>query len=126
MHPTHSRLKNMLELYGIPTCSTCQKAIKWLEAQDIPYQFINTKQTPPTEKQITNWVKTLGDKPLRNTSGQSYRALGATKDNWTDKDWIAAFTQDPMLLKRPLFVQDEIALHAGFRDAEMVRSRLNA
>ncbi|WP_239651698.1 ArsC/Spx/MgsR family protein [Neosynechococcus sphagnicola] len=55
---------------------------------------------------------------MRNTSGQSYRALGSEKDSWTDEEWIAAFAQDAMLLKRPLFVKDGKAVLVGFRDAD--------
>jgi arsenate reductase (glutaredoxin) len=110
--------RKMLEVYGIPTCSTCQKALKWLDAQAIPYQFINTKESAPTLAQITQWVETLGSKPLRNTSGISYRALGVSKDTWEDTDWIKAFAADAMLLKRPLFVQGGTAIYTGFRDPE--------
>jgi arsenate reductase (glutaredoxin) len=108
--------EKMLEVYGIPTCSTCQKALKWLDVQAIPYQFINTKDTAPSSDQITQWVETLGNKPLRNTSGLSYRALGVSKDSWEDGDWIKAFAADAMLLKRPLFVQGGTAIYTGFRD----------
>jgi arsenate reductase (glutaredoxin) len=106
-----------LQVYGIPTCSTCTKALKWLEAQGIAYAFINTKVQPPTATQIAAWVATLGEKSLRNTSGQSYRALGSTKDDWSAADWVRAFSADPMLLKRPLFVQADQAVFVGFRDA---------
>jgi arsenate reductase (glutaredoxin) len=105
-----------LQIYGIPTCSTCTKALKWLDAQGLDYEFINTKQQPPTLAQIAAWVATLGNQPLRNTSGQSYRALGAAKADWTDVEWIAAFSADAMLLKRPLFVQADQAVFVGFRD----------
>jgi arsenate reductase (glutaredoxin) len=105
-----------LKVYGIPTCSTCTKALKWLDQEGITYEFVNTKLQAPDRETIAAWVKTLGNKPLRNTSGQSYRALGATKDSWTDAEWIDAFTQDAMLLKRPLFVRDGVAIFVGFRD----------
>jgi arsenate reductase (glutaredoxin) len=107
---------HQLQVYGIPTCSTCTKALKWLDAQGIAYEFINTKAQPPTLAQIADWVATLGNPPLRNTSGQSYRALGTTKADWTDAEWIAAFSADAMLLKRPLFVQADRAIFVGFRD----------
>jgi arsenate reductase (glutaredoxin) len=107
---------SQLQVYGIPTCSTCTKALKWLDAQGVAYEFINTKVQPPTPSQIAAWVATLGDKPLRNTSGQSYRALGSTKDDWSDGDWVRAFSADAMLLKRPLFVLADQAVFVGFRD----------
>lgn len=104
-----------LQVYGIPTCGTCKKALQWLDSQQIAYEFINTKITPPSQSQIQAWVAQLGNKPLRNTSGQSYRALGIQKETWTDQDWVNAFAQDPMLLKRPLWVKDDTAILAGFR-----------
>jgi arsenate reductase (glutaredoxin) len=105
-----------LQVYGIPTCSTCTKALKWLDAQGIAYELINTKLQPPSSTQIADWVAHLGNQPLRNTSGQSYRALGAVKADWTDAQWVAAFSADAMLLKRPLFVQAGQAVFVGFRD----------
>jgi arsenate reductase len=114
-----------LQVYGIPTCGTCKKAMKWLESQQIAYEFINTKEHPPERSSIQAWVASLGSKALRNTSGQSYRALGAEKQIWTDADWIAAFSQDAMLLKRPLFVQNGVAVLVGFAAAESeVRQKL--
>ncbi|MEW6498518.1 MAG: Spx/MgsR family RNA polymerase-binding regulatory protein [Cyanobacteriota bacterium] len=114
-----------IPIYGIPNCGTCKKAFKWLEDNGIEYEFINTKEIPPTGKMIQNWVETLGAKPMRNTSGQSYRALGEQKNSWTDEQWIEAFAKDAMLLKRPLFVKDEMAVLVGFRDKEdVIREKL--
>ncbi|WP_024545296.1 Spx/MgsR family RNA polymerase-binding regulatory protein [Picosynechococcus sp. NKBG15041c] len=114
-----------LQVYGIPTCNTCKKALQWLEAEEIPYIFINTKEQPPSREAIAQWVNTLGSKPMRNTSGQSYRALGEEKKSWSDDQWIEAFAQDAMLLKRPLFVRDGQAVLVGFRASETeLRDRL--
>jgi arsenate reductase len=110
----------MLQVYGIPNCGTCKKAIAWLKAQGIEYTFINTKDAPPTQAQIADWVAALGSKPMRNTSGQSYRALGEEKKTWSDGQWVTAFAQDAMLLKRPLFVKDGSAVLVGFRASEEV------
>lgn len=114
-----------LQVYGIPNCGTCKKAIAWLDSQDIEYEFINTKENPPSKSMIQDWVKTLTARPMRNTSGQSYRGLGPAKDNWTDNQWVEAFTKDPMLLKRPLFVKDGTAVMVGFREKEeVIRQKL--
>ena len=109
-----------IQVYGIPNCGTCKKAFKWLEDNGVDYEFINTKENPPTRKAIASWVETLGSKPMRNTSGQSYRALGDQKKTWTDEQWIEAFAKEPMLLKRPLFVKDGTAVLVGFRAKEEV------
>ncbi|MEB3225623.1 MAG: Spx/MgsR family RNA polymerase-binding regulatory protein [Synechococcus sp.] len=115
----------MLQVYGIPTCNTCKKALQWLEIEKIAYEFINTKEQAPSKKEIASWVSDLGSKPMRNTSGQSYRALGEEKKTWSDDQWITAFAEDAMLLKRPLFVRDGHAVLVGFRASETeLRDRL--
>jgi arsenate reductase (glutaredoxin) len=109
-----------LQVFGIPNCGTCKKALQWLDERKIPYTFINTKEQPPTHQLLQEWVETLGEKPLRNTSGQSYRALGEAKQAWSDAQWVEAFAQDAMLIKRPLFVKDGKAVMTGFRASEAV------
>jgi arsenate reductase len=109
-----------IRVYGIPNCGTCKKALQWLRDNGIDYEFINTKENPPTRKMIQTWVKSLGSQPMRNTSGQSYRALGEEKKTWSDEQWIEAFAQDVMLLKRPLFVRDDTAVLVGFNHKEEV------
>ena len=110
-----------IQVYGIPNCGTCKKAFQWLADNDVAYEFINTKEHPPTTDQVQQWVAALSAKPMRNTSGQSYRALGEEKKTWTDEQWVEAFAKDAMLLKRPLFVRDGTAVLVGFRakDAEI-------
>ena len=63
---------------------------------------------------------------MRNTSGKSYRALGEEKKTWDEAEWINAFSQDAMLLKRPLFVKNGTAVLVGFQaDSEYLRSQLD-
>lgn len=109
-----------LQVYGIPNCGTCKKAFQWLGDRHISYTFIDTKEQPPSRQLIEAWVEALGAKPLRNTSGQSYRALGAQKQDWSDEQWIDAFAKDAMLIKRPLFAKDGKAVMVGFREKENV------
>jgi len=109
-----------LQVYGIPNCGTCKKAFAWLENHNIDYEFIDTKVNPPDQEQITQWVSELGFKPMRNTSGQAYRALGDEKQAWGDPEWISSFSENAMLLKRPLFVKDGKAVLVGFRAKEEV------
>ncbi|MGQ9872268.1 Spx/MgsR family RNA polymerase-binding regulatory protein [Leptodesmis sp.] len=114
-----------LQVYGISNCGTCKKAFSWLELNGVEYDFINTKDQPPSKAMIQKWVQELGFKPMRNTSGQSYRALGSEKDDWTEAEWVEAFAKDAMLLKRPLFVKDGKAVLVGFRDKdEVIRQKL--
>jgi arsenate reductase len=107
-----------IEIYGIPNCGTCQKALKWLATNGVSHKFINTKEHPPGREQIEGWVESLTAKAMRNTSGRSYREIGDEKQNWKDGEWIEAFARDAMLIKRPLFVKDGTAVLVGFRATE--------
>ena len=112
-----------IQVYGIPNCGTCKKAFQWLQDSAVSYEFINTKEQPPTRETIQSWVAALGFQPMRNTSGQSYRALGEDKNNWTSEEWVEAFAKDAMLLKRPLFVKDGTAVLVGFKE-DAIREKL--
>lgn len=109
-----------LTIYGIPNCNTCKKALAWLDNHGAAYEFINTKEQTPTKEMISEWVAALTARPMRNTSGKSYRAISDEKKTWSDEQWIEAFANDAMLLKRPLFVKDGTAVLVGFRAKEEV------
>ena len=107
-----------LTLYGIPTCGTVKKARKWLDARDVPYEWVDLRESPPTRDQVDTWVETFGAKPMRNTSGGAYRALGDEKKTWSDARWTEAFASDPMLIKRPIIERDGSPVKVGFRGSD--------
>ena len=114
-------------VYGIKTCSSCKKALKWLEANGFEHTWVDTRKTPPSKEKIESWVSDLGFKPMRNTSGGSYRALGSEKHDWGDSEWTEAYSKDAMLLKRPLFEKKGKALFTGFRGTdEEIKNRLSS
>ena len=105
-----------VHVYGISTCSTCKRALAWLRERGIPHTWIDTRQSPPSRADVRAWVSTLGNRPLRNTAGQSYRALDPrVRESQDDERWVEAFAADPMLLKRPLLVMNGQATLVGFQ-----------
>lgn len=108
-----------IRVYGIDTCQSCKKAKAYLSARGVSFEWIDLRKDAPSRASITAWVKSLGAKALRNTSGGSYRALGSAKDSWTDADWIDAYVNDPMLIKRPVVVVDGEVRAVGFREAAL-------
>lgn len=104
-----------------PTCSTCQKARRWLEAQGAAFEPRHIKDIPPTGSELRDWHRRSG-LPLKrffNTSGLKYKELGL-KDKlsgMTEEDQFALLASDGMLVKRPILVGDAFVL-VGFREAE--------
>ncbi len=114
-----------LVIYGIPHCSTCKKATAWLTSLGGAFEFVDLKTAPPDGETLARWVAQLGNRPLRNTSGRSYRALPADKHSWSDAQWVEAFAADAMLLRRPVMVRDGVAVAAGFLgDENVLKQRL--
>ncbi len=104
-----------------PKCSTCKKARKWLEENEIGFDERDIKENRPTRKELAKWHKASG-LPLRrffNTSGMLYREL-QLKDKLSDMsedEMLDLLATDGMLVKRPLLITDDAVL-VGFKQAE--------
>ena len=102
-------------------CSTCQKALKWLDAQGADYAVRPIKEESPSAEELAVWRKKSG-LPLRrffNTSGMQYRALGL-KDrlpSMSEEEQLALLASDGMLVKRPLLVTED-KVFPGFREED--------
>ena len=104
-----------------PKCTTCQKALKWLEARDVQVEVRDIKTQRPNEQELRTWFQASG-LPLKkffNTSGLQYKALGL-KDKlpgMSEEEQIALLATDGMLVKRPILVGDGFVL-VGFKEAQ--------
>ena len=111
----------MTKVYCYSKCSTCKKALKWLDDNKIVYQLIDIKEDHPDEKTLRQLHKKSG-LPLRrffNTSGQLYRELELSKrlPDMSEDEMYKLLASDGMLVKRPLLVVDDAVL-AGFKEAD--------
>lgn len=96
----------MIEFYSYPKCTTCRKAKKWLDANDISYTEIHLVEAPPTAAKIKEMHEASGIelKKFFNTSGMKYRELGL-KDKlpaMSEAEQYELLASDGMLIKRPL------------------------
>lgn len=102
-------------------CTTCQKALKWLDERKISYETRPIKEENPTREELTVWHQKSG-LPLKrffNTSGNLYKEL-SLKDKlpqMTEEEQLDLLATDGMLVKRPLVVAGDVVL-TGFKEAE--------
>ena len=113
----------MMKFICYPKCTTCQKARKWLDENNIEYEFRDIKLENPSIEELTAWYK-LSSLPLRkffNTSGLLYKSmeLKTKLPNMTDEEMLALLATDGMLVKRPLAIGVDFVL-VGFKEAEWV------
>ena len=83
----------------------------------INYELLDIVENPPDKDMITNAIKQLGDrKKIFNTSGLSYRNLGAkVVKSMSDAEAINALVNDGKLIKRPFVITEEGYILVGFK-----------
>ena len=111
----------MITYYAYPKCTTCRKAKKWLDDQEVEYNEINIAEAPPSKEQLSEIYAASGVdlKKFFNTSGMKYRELGL-KDKLADmaeEEQLELLASDGMLIKRPLAYGDgKVTL--GFKEQD--------
>ena len=104
-----------------PKCTTCQRARRFLEENNVPFTQRDIKTERPTYEELKAWQE-KSDLPLRrffNTSGLQYRAL-ELKDrlpHMSEEEQLQLLATDGMLVKRPLLILEDDVL-VGFREAQ--------
>lgn len=104
-----------------PRWTTCGKARKWLDENNIKYEERNIKENNPTEDELKEWIG-KSEYPIKkffNTSGNLYKELGL-KDklpDMSDDEKIKLLATDGMLVKRPIIAGGDLVL-VGFKAEE--------
>lgn len=99
-------------LYGIPTCDTCKKALKALEAAGHAVIFRDIRKEPLSDTEIARFVGEFGDR-LINKSSTTYRAFS---DFLRESEAEAQIAAQPTVMKRPL-IEAEGKLFLGWDGA---------
>lgn len=106
-----------MEFIEYQKCSTCKKAKKFLEDNNIIFQSREIKERTPTYDELNNWIKkyNIDIKKLFNTSGLIYRNLQLKDkiDSMTEEEKLILLSNNAMLIKRPILVNDNNIL-VGF------------
>ena len=111
----------MVSVLCYPKCSTCQKALKWLDEKGVQYTVRNIKEENPSDEELSYWYKNSG-LPLKrffNTSGLLYKSM-ELKDKlptMSEDEQLKLLSSDGMLVKRPLLISENFVL-TGFKEKE--------
>ena len=105
-----------------PKCSTCKKAMNWLDEHNVEFDQRHIVEDNPTVDELRLWHK-MSDLPLRrffNTSGMLYRDMGL-KDklpSMSEDEMYELLASNGMLVKRPLLVLDDTVLVVNIAKGE--------
>ena len=108
-----------LKIYTYKNCGTCQKALKWLDAQGIRYNNVPIRETPPKVAELKTMLAAMDGniKKLFNVAGQDYRALNMKEKlpALSEKEALKLLAGNGNLVKRP-FVLGDGAATVGFKE----------
>ncbi len=102
-------------------CSTCLKALKWLEDNKVVFTERPIVEENPSYEELKEWYEKSG-LPLKkffNTSGLLYKDM-RLKDKlptMSEEEQLKLLATNGMLVKRPLVVGEDFVL-TGFREKE--------
>ena len=110
-----------IQFIQYPNCSTCKKAKKWLEQNNIHFDDIHIVEQTPSKEQLKNFwqISGLPLKKFFNTSGVKYKEL-QLKDKlplMSEDEQLSLLASDGKLIKRPL-TTDGKKVTLGFKEEE--------
>tara|TARA_R110000868_G_scaffold365772_1_gene628679 strand:- start:895 stop:1314 length:420 start_codon:yes stop_codon:yes gene_type:complete len=100
----------MLHVIGIKNCDTIRKTKKWLEANEVEYEFIDLKKEPLTIDEIKELEFKVGLDVLVNKRGTTYRNLGLKEKDFSNEEMLEVLEQNQSMIKRPVLVLNEAVL----------------
>ncbi|HCL01959.1 MAG TPA: ArsC family transcriptional regulator [Lachnoclostridium phytofermentans] len=110
-----------------PKCSTCIKARKWLEKNQIAFESRDITVNNPTKEELKVWQEKSGLPFTKffNTSGLLYREQNLKEKIkvMTVEEMVEILSTNGMLVKRPILVGNDFVL-VGFKEDEWKKKLL--
>ena len=108
-------------IYEYSKCSTCRKALKFLDNRNVAYEKVPIVETPPTKAELKKMLALQGGnlKKLFNTSGEVYRAMkiGEKLASMSESEALDLLASNGKLIKRPFALAGDKGL-VGFNEDE--------
>jgi arsenate reductase (glutaredoxin) len=104
-----------VDVYWLPHCSTCQKAVALLEERGVPIRsFRDLKAEPLSRAEVEELGRKVGGaEALFSKRAMKYRKMGLHEQQLSDDDLLRLMTEEYTFVTRPVIVRGERAT-AGF------------
>ncbi|MRI58488.1 MAG: arsenate reductase family protein [Epsilonproteobacteria bacterium] len=109
-----------MKVYGIKTCGSVKKALKFLNDRGMEYEFVDFKKSPVGCDKIDEWIAKVGIEKLFNKRGTKYRQLGLKDLNLDENGMREWLCKENLLIKRPVIELDDGRVIVGF-DEELYK-----
>ena len=109
--------------YSYLKCSTCRKAVKWLENKNFEYQLIDIVKQPPLVNYLNLALEQYSEdkKRIFNTRGKAFKSLNRDINGLSREEIIQLLLSDGKLIKRPFLIYEEKKVILGFNEIEYAK-----
>ena len=109
--------------YSYLRCTTCRKAAKWLDNNDLEYLLIDIVKDPPLSDYLNLALEQYSDdsKRIFNIRGQAFKTLNLDIYDLSREEIIQLLLSDGKLIKRPFLVYEEKKVILGFNEIEYAK-----
>lgn len=111
-----------MKVYGITNCNTVKKALDWLKANHVDYEFHDFKKLGISPEKLGEWDAKAGYEKFMNKQGLTWKQLDpAIKESIKTKaDALQLLQQKNSMIKRPV-IEDGDFLFFGFDEGEYAK-----
>jgi arsenate reductase len=104
-----------MKVYGITNCDTVKKALTWLKANGVDYEFHDFKKLGVSEEKLREWNDKAGYEKFLNKQGLTWKQLDpSVKESITGApEALALLQHKTSMIKRPV-IEDNDFLFFGF------------
>ncbi|GAB2666015.1 ArsC family reductase [Vibrio panuliri] len=104
-----------ITMYGIPNCDTIKKAKKWLETENVSFEFHDYRKQGVDAQMVSTFCQALGWENVLNKRGTTFRQLSQEqKESLNEQTAIELLVEHPAMIKRPILLADN-QYHIGFK-----------
>lgn len=116
----------MINLYGLKNCSTCKKAVTWLQDKGVEHTFTDYRDEPIPPASLIRYAQQLGGwEKLVNRASPTWRKLDPSEQAASsDEEWTSLIARNPALVRRPLTVYEDGTVSTGFNEARFSQKLL--
>ena len=109
--------------YSYLKCSTCRKAVNWLDKKDFEYQLIDIVNEPPLLDYLSLALEqySADKKKIFNTRGKAFKSINLDIYSLSREEIIQLLLSDGKLIKRPFLVYEEKKVILGFNEIEYAK-----
>jgi arsenate reductase len=109
------KMADGVDVYWLPYCTTCQKAVAYLEGKGIPIRsFRNLKEQPLSQDEVRALAARVGGvEKLFSKRAMKYRQMGLHEREVPEDEMVRLMSDEYTFVTRPVIVRGDRAT-AGF------------